>query len=52
MVMQILILHFEIVLIYKSVNHIDTDENLDIIMPTYNLIKYSDNYSVLEVYSS
>ena len=25
--------------------HIDTAENLDIIMPMYNLIKYSDNYS-------
>ena len=25
--------------------HIDTAENLDIIMPMYNLIQYSDNYS-------
>ena len=25
--------------------HNDTVENLDIIMPMYNLIKYSDNYS-------
>ena len=25
--------------------HIDTTENLDIIMPVYNLIEYSDNYS-------
>ena len=25
--------------------HIDTAENLDIIMPIYNLIEYSDNYS-------
>ena len=24
--------------------HIDTAENLDIVMPMYNLIKYSDNY--------
>ena len=24
--------------------HVDTAENLDIIMPTYNLIEYSDNY--------
>ena len=24
--------------------HIETAENLDIIMPMYNLIKYSDNY--------
>ena len=24
--------------------HIDTAENLDIVMPTYNLIEYSDNY--------
>ena len=25
--------------------HIETAENLDIIMPVYNLIEYSDNYS-------
>ena len=25
--------------------HIETSENLDIIMPMYNLIEYSDNYS-------
>ena len=25
--------------------HIETSENLDIIMPIYNLIEYSDNYS-------
>ena len=25
--------------------HIDTAENFDIIMPMYNLIEYSDNYS-------
>ena len=25
--------------------HIDTTENLDIIIPMYNLIEYSDNYS-------
>ena len=24
--------------------HVDTEENLDIVMPMYNLIKYSDNY--------
>ena len=24
--------------------HVDTVENLDIVMPMYNLIKYSDNY--------
>ena len=24
--------------------HVDTAENLDIVMPMYNLIKYSDNY--------
>ena len=24
--------------------HIDTAENLDIVMPMYNLIEYSDNY--------
>ena len=26
-------------------DHIDTAENLDIIMPMHNLIEYSDNYS-------
>ena len=25
--------------------HVETAENLDIIMPMYNLIKYSDNYA-------
>ena len=24
--------------------HVDTTENLDIVMPMYNLIEYSDNY--------
>ena len=24
--------------------HVDTAENLDIVMPIYNLIEYSDNY--------
>ena len=24
--------------------HVDTAENLDIVMPMYNLIEYSDNY--------
>ena len=24
--------------------HVDTEENLDIVMPMYNLIEYSDNY--------
>ena len=24
--------------------HVDTTENLDIVMPIYNLIEYSDNY--------
>ena len=24
--------------------HVDTAENLDIVMPNYNLIEYSDNY--------
>ena len=27
--------------------HVDTAENLDIVMPMYNLIKYSDNYQDL-----
>ena len=25
--------------------HVETAENLDIIMPTHNLIEYSDNYA-------
>ena len=25
--------------------HVDNPDNLDIVMPTYNLIEYSDNYS-------
>ena len=25
--------------------HVETAENLDIIMPMYNLLKYSDNYA-------
>ena len=34
----------------KCITHIDDEhvhnaDNLDIVMPTYNLIKYSDNYS-------
>ena len=27
-----------------NAEHVETDENLDIIMPMYNLLKYSDNY--------
>ena len=27
-----------------NVEHVDTAENLDIVMPMYNLIEYSDNY--------
>ena len=43
-------LHLKIVLVYKMCNHIndehvETAENLDIIMPMYNLIEYSDNYA-------
>ena len=26
------------------IQHVDTAENLDIVMPMYNLIEYSDNY--------
>ena len=26
--------------------HVDTAENLDIVMPMYNLIEYSDNYQI------
>ena len=29
--------------------HVDTGENLDIVMPMYNLIEYSDNYQDLSV---
>ena len=31
----------------KHINdeHVETAENLDIIMPMYNLIEYSDNYA-------
>ena len=29
----------------RCVTHIETAENLDIIMPMYNLIEYSDNYA-------
>ena len=41
-------LHLKIVLPLKDVTHIndehvETAENLDIIMPMYNLIEYSDN---------
>ena len=45
--MKILVLQIKIVLHLQDINdeHIDTTENLDIIMPIYNLIKYSDNYS-------
>ena len=31
--------------IHINDEHIETAENLDIIMPMYNLIEYSDNYS-------
>ena len=30
---------------HKNDEHIDTAENLDIIMPLFNFIEYSDNYS-------
>ena len=30
---------------YVNDKHVETAENLDIIMPMYNLIEYSDNYS-------
>ena len=30
---------------YKGDEHVETAENLDIIMPMYNLIEYSDNYA-------
>ena len=30
---------------YINDEHVETAKNLDITMPMYNLIKYSDNYS-------
>ena len=43
-------LHLKIVLRSQDLQHIndehiETAENLDILMPLYNLIKYSDNYA-------
>ena len=36
-----------------SDEHVETADNFNIIMPMYNLIEYSDNYSeYLEVYTS
>ena len=38
-----------------NVEHVDTAENVDITMPMYNLIEYSDNYQeqlILQVLSS
>ena len=29
---------------HNNDEHVDTAENLDIVMPMYNLIEYSDNY--------
>ena len=29
--------------------HVDTAENLDTVMPMYNLIEYSDNYKILQL---
>ena len=39
-------------LIVKEINNIEIDnaKNIDIVMPTYNLIKCSDNYSSLWKY--
>ena len=31
--------------------HVDTAENLDIVMPMYNLIEYSDNYQDSSIYT-
>ena len=31
--------------IHINDEHVDTGENLDIIMPLYNLLEYSDNYA-------
>ena len=48
MLLQILImLHLKIVHHLQDINdeHVETGENLDIIMPVYNLIDYSDNYA-------
>ena len=35
-------LHLKIVL---HLQYVETAENLDIVMPMYNLIEYSDNYA-------
>ena len=32
--------------VYQKLIHIDNAENLDIVMPMYNLLGYSDNYSM------
>ena len=42
-------LHLNIVLHLKDEEHVETAENLDIIMPMYNLLEYSDN---LEIWKS
>ena len=49
--MKILVLNLKTVSLFtryvthKNDEHIDTAENLDIIMPLFNFIEYSDNYS-------
>ena len=45
MLLQILILHLKIVLLHINEEHVETAENLDIIVLMYNLIEYSDNYA-------
>ena len=32
---------------FKNDEHVETAENLDIIMPMYNLTEYSNNYAYL-----
>ena len=48
--MLILQLHLKTAPFTKCITHVndesvDTADNLDIVMPMYNLIEYSDNYS-------
>ena len=38
-------LHLRIVIPLHNDEHVETAENLDIIMPMYNLIEYLDNYA-------
>ena len=43
--MQLMLIPFEKCNLEINDEHVNTAENLDIVMPMYNLIEYSDNYS-------